>query len=145
MDKIKIKIRFKCENSGRGCQEKLDKENLEVHQNECIYRLIKCTGFIGSCESQVQFHKLLDHLNHLETKPGRIIYSTFGKRFQTEFFNCLQTTKMVTFPLKKFVVSNVTFFNMCILLNDSFYHWIVLYGSSSEAKNYSYTYFGILE
>ena len=26
-----------------------------------------------------------------------------------------------------------------MLLNDSFHHWIVLYGSSNEAKNYSYT------
>ena len=131
--------RFKCENIGRGCQEKFDRKSIEVHETECIYRPIKCTGFVGSCESLVSFRELLDHVNHLETKPGRIIYSTFGTRFQKEFLHCLHTRKMVTFPLRKFVVSNVTFFNVCMLLNESFHHWIVLYGPSNEAKNYSYT------
>ena len=46
---------------------------------------------------------------------------------------------MVTFPLRKFVVSDITFLNVMMLLNDSFHHWIVLYGSRNEAKNFSYT------
>ena len=129
------KMQFKCENLVRGCLEKLDKESMTSHQGECIYRVIKCTGFVGSCESKVPFHELL---GHLEGK-GKTLSSTFGTRFESFFRNCSQSREKVEFPLKKFVVSKTIFFNICIILDDSFHHWIVLYGSANEAKNYSYT------
>ena len=105
------KMQFKCENLNSGCKETLHKEKMKVHQAECIYRPIKCTGFVGSCESKVPFHELLDHFKHLEAKPGTILFSTFGTRMEKHFLQCLHRRKMVTFPLRKFVVSDTTFLN----------------------------------
>ena len=36
------KMRFKCENLTRGCQETMNEENMIFHQTECIYRLVNC-------------------------------------------------------------------------------------------------------
>ena len=54
------KIRFKCENQERGCQEKLDEENMIFHQSECVYRLVECPNL--KCRSKVPFHDLLNHM-----------------------------------------------------------------------------------
>ena len=55
------KMEFKCENLTRGCQESSDKENMILHQTECIYRLVICPW--GFCRrSEVPFHELLDHM-----------------------------------------------------------------------------------
>ena len=125
------KMQFKCENLVRGCLEKMDKENMTFHQGECIYRVIKCTGFIGSCESKVPFLELLSHLDEESEKGkklGRIRNNlSFGTRFEYFFLHCSQSRKKVEFPLSKFVVSKTIFFNICIILDDSFHHWIVLY------------------
>mgnify|MGYP001164330430 FL=1 len=36
------KMRFKCENFRRGCQNLLNKENMTFHHAECLYRLVQC-------------------------------------------------------------------------------------------------------
>merc|ERR1712062_479305 len=55
------KMRFSCENQLRGCQEKLDEENMTFHQSECIYRLVECPNL--KCQSKlVPFHDLLNHM-----------------------------------------------------------------------------------
>jgi len=54
------KMQFKCENLTRGCQETKEKEDMILHQTECIYRLVKCPRV--NCESKVPFHKLLVHM-----------------------------------------------------------------------------------
>ena len=54
------KMRFKCENLTRGCQETKEKEDMILHQTECDFRLVKCPQII--CESKVPFLELVDHM-----------------------------------------------------------------------------------
>ena len=90
------KMKFKCENLARGCQESSDKENMISHQVECIQRLVKCPYV--SCESKVPFLELLDHMkekedfglemtinfaikNQFSTTNGQIVTSSSVVRF----------------------------------------------------------------
>ena len=53
------KMRFKCKNLSRGCQETMNEENMIFHQSECIYRLVNCPR---GCKPEVPFHELFDHM-----------------------------------------------------------------------------------
>ena len=132
------KMQFKCENLARGCQESSDKESMIFHQIECIYRLVKCPRIV--CESKVPFYQLLDHM---KAKPD------FAESYTADLQKTLSLickigpsgwilAKYGLIPIEIEIDGNV-FCVVGILKNDIFYHWIQFFGSSHEAKNYSYT------
>ena len=129
------KMRFKCENLLRGCQESSNKENMILHQIECIYRLVECPR-IG-CRSKVQFHGLLDHM-----KP-KICLSPFDVFDQynemTYIYDQKNKADAYYYDPRKITVKNKIFFSVIRVKSGVLYHWIHIYGSTIEAKNYSYT------
>ena len=127
------KMQFKCENLKRGCQESSDKENLILHQTECIYRLVKCPHI--KCESKVSFHELLDHMKPKCSFEERTLYNEFAFNFD----RLKLAYGMQHYKQSKINVENKIFFSTLTQKDDVFHHWIHFYGSPIEARNYSYT------
>ena len=124
------KMEFKCENLTRGCNESLDEDNMIFHQTECIYRLVDCPQRI--CKSKVPFHELLDHM-----KPDCIV--DLSGVYNTFVFNYDRKISVGHYRPRKIIAENKVFFSVIRFKEDLLYHWIQFYGSSIEAKKYSYT------
>ena len=133
------KMRFNCENQSRGCQEKLDEENMIFHQSECIYRLVECPNL--KCRSKVPFHDLLNHMKTEEFKCDKLTGS-IGKMVAA----CWTTPPEnqlpgVIFASQELEVNGIgTFIIGAKIEKSTFYHWIHFLGSSHEAKKFSYTF-----
>ena len=137
------KMRFKCENLTRGCQETMNEENMIFHQTECIYRLVNCPR---GCKPEVPFHELFDHMN--ENKDlggdGEVVIMQFKKEKEFEFeikrsiWKKEPLSGLGFLPMMISIESKV-FFSVLKSRGNLFYHWIHFAGSPNEAKNYSYT------
>ena len=123
------KMQFKCENLARGCQESSDEENMIFHQIECIYRTVNCPDPV--CRSQEPFYELLDHMK--TKKKCRAKIELFGAKN-----DCSVTVRGYRAPVQ-ITVDKKVFFSFVWILDGVLHHWIQIYGSPSEAKNYSYT------
>ena len=132
------KMRFKCENQSRGCQEMLDAENMIFHQSECIYRLVVCPNL--RCRSKVPFHDLLNHMKTEEFRKQKIT-ATIGKGFSTYWRIGSKDSTNSVFPSLEIEVDGIgTFIVVAKIQNDVFYHWIHFLGSPQEAKKFLYTF-----
>ena len=132
------KMRFKCENLSRGCQEMLDAENMIFHQSECIYRLVVCPNL--TCRSKVPFHDLLNHMKTEDFRKQKIT-ATIGKMVSTYWLIGTKDSTNSVFPSLEIEVNGIgTFIVVAKIQNDVFYHWIHFLGSSREAKKFSYTF-----
>ena len=127
------KMQFKCENLIRGCQESSDKENIILHQTECIYRLVKCPRPSG-CGLKVPFHELLDHM-----KPDCFLGKDLHGFYNECAYNYDRKKPDGAYFIIKIILENKIFFSTMKLKDGVIHHWIHFYGSPIEAKNYSYT------
>ena len=133
------KMQFKCENLARGCQESSDEENMIFHQTECIFRTVNCPHPV--CKSQEPFHELLDHMKTNENCRAKL--ERFGKKidcsltFDFDFVCDFYFAK--GHLLVQITVDKTVFFSVMRIQDGVLHHWIQIYGSPSEAKNYSYT------
>ena len=95
------KMEFKCENLTRGCQETSGKENMIFHQDECIFRVVKCPRIF--CKSKVPFHELLEHMEQ-NGDHSKHAYERLGEKLRTCSTNG-KLTDAWTFPRKfKFTI-----------------------------------------
>ena len=132
------KMRFSCENQSRGCQEKLDEENMIFHQSECIFRLVVCPNL--KCKSEVPFYDLLNHMSTEEFRKYKMTGS-IGKMVATRWKHNNTRTGNSVFPSLELEVNGIgTFIIVARIYNEVFYHWIHFLGSSQEAKKFSYTF-----
>ena len=127
------KMQFKCGNHARGCQESSDKENIILHQSECIYRLVKCPRVM--CGFEVPFHELREHMETKKCFECSDKKETFGKKVKEYhsfgFYEDLSPIRVE--------IENKTFFIVGRDNDGTFYHWIHFVGSSQEAKHFSCT------
>ena len=135
------KMRFTCENHGRGCQESSDQESMIFHQTECIYRIVNCPSL--QCESKVPFHEVLDHMNGNDNCIRKIDEQLLVNASRKNIADFLgkpvgSYIKFSLFPVKLQMAGH-TFFSIGQLKDGTFYHWIHFVGSPDEAKNYVYT------
>ena len=128
-----------CQNYKTGCREsKMNGEDLEHHQEKCIYRLVFCPN---RRNEKVLFKDMIDHL---ETAYKLTAYKSQAVNEIDTFFT--KKTAKSGFSNEKFwragklvTSSDALFFSVGKTSNDTVYQWIVFMGSSDEAKNYSYT------
>ena len=115
------KMQFKCENLTRGCQETKEKEDMILHQTECIYRLVKCPHV--NCESKAPFHELLDHM-----KPNICLSPHHVSGQYNEITNTFSSkgskVRNSIYKPKKIIVENKIFFSVITIQDDTLYHWI---------------------
>ena len=129
------KMQFKCENLARGCQESSDEENMIFHQIECIYRTVNCPDPV--CRSQEPFYELLDHMKTKKNCRAKI--ELFGAK--NDYSVTVRGFKgpVSSWEPVQITVDKKVFFSVVWILDGVLHHWIQIYGSPSEAKNYSYT------
>ena len=143
-----------CQNYRNGCREiKMNVEDLDQHQDQCIYRQAFCPNFECEDDGKVIFKDVLCHLKTCLGEPFEEEKMSNGKAnnflvlFDTNEFSLTRedgdTSSLIDggywFPSKMSVCGAVFFTSGCVL-NETVYIWIRLLGSSDEAKKYSCTY-----
>ena len=129
------KMQFKCENLSRGCQESSDKENMILHQTECIYRLVRCPCITCKSKAPAPFHELLDHM-----KPDCLLKNDLHGFYNEHVYDYnVKSCAAAAYRPKKITAENKIFFSVIRIKDGMLYHWIHFYGSPIEAKNYFYT------
>ena len=130
-------MRFNCFNQIRGCRENSGEDAMIFHEQECIYRLVKCPKI--DCELKVPFHKLSQHMkvNREHVFKQYSILKGFKQMHET-----LETPPWLDnytcFPVV-FEFDGRIFYSLIEMRNQTFYHWIQFLGSPNEAKHYAYT------
>ena len=129
---------YLCPNAVRGCQQYLDEMNSMKHQEECIYRIVKCPDLV--CANDVTFWKVLRHMdrsNHWAQNWANAYFGAFGIRLECYLglrYDCQKPCR-ICFDGRIFVFNGFQ-----SIENETVYYWIQLIGSPSEAKNYSYMF-----
>ena len=130
-------MRFNCFNQIRGCRENSGEEAMIFHEQECIYRLVKCPKI--DCDLRVPFHKLSQHMKvnrehvfkqYSILKGNKQMHETLETPPWLDNYTC--------FPVV-FEFDGRIFYSLIEMRNQTFYHWIQFLGSPNEAKNYAYT------
>ena len=58
----KSRLPSQCKFADHGCTVELMKINLESHEKECLYRLVRCADL--ACHEKIPFVGLLDHISN---------------------------------------------------------------------------------
>ena len=133
-----------CQNYKTGCREaKLNVEDLEHHQGKCIYRQVFCPNVDCEEAGKVLFKGFIDHLEMCleepmeEGKMSNVEANNFLVLFGTNEF----TLTGITYwnPAKITSTCEAVFLNSGYVKNNTVYFWLLLLGSSDEAKKYSCT------
>ena len=130
---------FKCMNTSRGCQEIKGEEAMIAHEAECIYRLVLCPDL--QCQKKVSFHELPEHIE--EDKDIVKIESSNLKivKVKSDYFAQypIDCDRLDITPYKFVFGDRVFLLNGQVMKRQTFYLWVQMVGSKSEAKKYNYT------
>ena len=132
------KMRFKCKNLIRGCQETMNEEDMIFHQSECIYRLVESPRYLSRCpydDFEYSFHKLIDDMKGRDEISEVEIEMSFQVKTSFDvvlYCFCIMKPVMI-------VIDGNVFFYVMHYRDKMFHSWIYLHGSPLQAKNYSYT------
>ena len=135
-----MKSKFKCENVERGCNEEFLGQDMDYHQEECIYRLVFCPSGAGF-EHQIVYHQLLEHMEEFPCYSAEFKLS--GKVEVDSLGPDIANSRKVS----KIEHDGRVFFLYRVVNDDKFTQGIFFYGSYREAKKYVYTieYYGVGE
>ena len=144
MAKLLQNLPWMCQNYKNGCCEsKMNREDLEHHQEKCIYRLVVCPNYCKE-DGKVLFKDVFDHLTICMEKPihgykmSDVEANKFHISFETNKFDLEDGESW--FPSKMTSTCGAVFFINGFIENKTVYIWICLLGSADEAKKYSCTY-----
>ena len=138
-----------CQNYRNGCREiKMNVEDLDQHQDQCIYRQTFCPNFACEEEGKVIFKDVVCHLKICLGEPFEEEKMSNGKGEPNNFlvlfvsieFNHFSLTDGGNWFPRKITSGGAVFFTSGCVINKTVYFWIRLLGSSDEAKKYSCTY-----
>ena len=128
-----------CQNYRNGCREiKMNVEDLDQHQDQCIYRHAFCPNFRCEEGGKVIFKDVVCHLKTCLGEPFEDEKMSNGKGEANSFLVLFDTGYL--FPIKLTSVCGAVFFTSGCFVNETVCIWIRLLGSSDEAKKYSCTY-----
>ena len=145
--KLLQNLPWMCQYYMNGCSEiSMNVEELGHHHGKCIYRPVFCPNI--QCQVQnvnVLFKDVIDHLGGVyHTDRITDDQLVFGKALVTKKSTgtfgaeALQNGKYWK-PGKITSSCGALFFTFGTIENNTLYSWIVFFGSSNEAMNYSYT------
>ena len=134
-----------CQNYKTGCREiKMNGEDLEHHEGKCIYRQVFCPDLdcpVDKDSKKILFKDVVEHLNTAHEGDVFKMYDAKGNTFYGTYLTekCGLENGHV-WVLGKFTSScGALFFTGSKIVKDSFCFWVILIGSSDEAKKYSST------
>ena len=128
-------MRFNCVNQSRGCQGISGEEAMIFHEQECIFRLVKCPR-IG-CQWKAPFHTLTQHMKDSREcvfKQYSILKGDKQEHETTLGFSAQACKRPVVFESDGRI-----FYSLVVKRDQTVYHWILFLGSPNEAKHYAYT------
>lgn len=125
-----------CCHYANGCREVFQEESaLSDHQDECIYRNLKCCDPV--CDKEVLFKDFLDHYSACRPEELRVFNT---EKITVSYFArlCAANENMSYFP-DRIEAHGSTFFFVCRVDNDYYRMWMLMHSSSDDAlKNYEW-------
>ena len=145
--KLLQNLPWMCQNYKTGCREsKINVEDLEHHQQKCIYRQVFCPNQSCEEEGKVLFKDFIDHLNAPSCMNDITEELKLLNKEANKFLALLDLPLFEEFedgdfwfPGKMTSTCGAVFFTSGFVKNETVYFWLVLLGSSDEAKKYSCT------
>ena len=143
--KLLQNLPWMCQNYKTGCLEaKMNIEDLDHHQKECIYRQTFCPNLVCKVKGKVLFKDVIDHLQICLKEPieEEEMLNGDANKFLVLFDsnNFDFRNGGLWFPSKITSTCGAVFFTSGYVKNDTVYLWLRLFGSSDEAKKYCCSY-----
>ena len=143
--KLLQNLPWMCQNYKTGCLEaKMNIQDLDHHQNNCIYRQIVCPNLACKVKGKVLFKDVIDHLKICLKEPieEEEMLNGDANKFLVLFDsnNFKFQNGGLWFPSKMTSTCGAVFFTSGYIKNDTVYLWVRLFGSSDEAKKYCCTF-----
>ena len=126
-----------CRFSDHGCTVELMKNDLDTHEKECLYRLVKCVDL--ACHEKVPFIKLLDHMSNDHEREDFV--NAEGSSYKSHFIvHDEDFAREIMWISDHLMLDGRHFFRECCRNADGLWFiWVYLLGSSKEAENYQYS------
>lgn len=113
------------------------KSELEVHEKECLYRLVRCVDL--ACHNKVPFVELLNHMKNDHECEDFV--NADGSTYRSHFIVHEEDfTREIMWISDHLTLDGRHFFRECCRKeNGLWFIWVYLLGSQKEADNYVYT------
>ena len=147
--KLLQNLPWMCQNYKTGCREiKMNGEDLEHHQEKCIFRQVFCPSINCDKTEKIVFKDVICHQKtfhkglNFEYRPVVGKTNTFLAKFSTPekgLENGNSWTPGPWAPAKLTSSCGAVFFSVGKIVRETVYLWIIFFGSSDEAKKFSCT------
>jgi len=136
-EKVLARLPSQCRFNEHGCTVELMKSELEVHEKECLYRLVRCVDL--ACHNKVPFIGLLDHMT--KGHECEDFVNADGSVYRSHFIvNEEDFSREIMWISDHLTLDSRHFFRECCRdANGLWYIWVYLLGTQKEADNYIYT------
>ena len=125
-----------CRFNDHGCTVELMKNDLESHEKECLYRLVRCVDL--ACHDKVPFVNLLDHMSNDHEREDFV--NAEGSSYKSHFIvHDEDFSREIMWISDHLMLDGRHFFRECCRNADGLWFiWVYLLGSRKEAENYHY-------
>lgn len=142
IDQLLQDLPWMCQNYKRGCQEiRMDVEELEHHQGECIFRIVSCPDLYLDCDDEsVVFKDLADHLitHHKNDFEWKMAEGKKNEWVALKHFEDGDLDDCNTWSSRKVTSTDGDiFYESSCIENNAFHLVIYLLGSPDEAKKFT--------
>ena len=144
--KLLQNLPWMCQNYKTGCREiKLNGEDLERHHEKCIFRQVFCPHFNCDKTKKIVFKDVICHQKTFhnglkcEYKPVIGEQNKFLVPYSTDLEKYGLKDGLSWSPSKLTSSCGAVFFSVGKIVGETFYLWIIFFGSSDEAKKFSCT------
>jgi hypothetical protein len=136
-EKVLSRLPTLCAFSDHGCTVELMKADLEAHEKECLFRLVRCVDL--ACNEQVAFASLLEHMSNDHEREDFVNAegSTYASHFIVHEEDFAREIMWISDHL---MLDGRHFFRECCRsANGLWFIWVYLLGTPKEAENYVYS------
>ena len=143
--KLLQNLPWMCQNFKNGCLDsKMNIQDLDHHQNECIYRKVFCPKLVCKVKDKVLFKDVIEHLKICLNEPieEEEMLNGDANKFLVLFDsnNFEFRNGGYWYPSKMTSTCGAVFFTSGYIKNHTVYLWVRLFGSVDEAKKYCCTF-----
>lgn len=135
-EKVLAKMPSACKYFEQNCAIELMKADLEVHEKECLFRLVHCVDL--ACHQRVPFVKLLDHMANDHEREDFV--NADGSHYRSHFIVHEEDfAREIMWISDHLHLDGRHFFRECCRnSNGLWYIWVYLLGTPKEAEQYVY-------
>lgn len=136
-EKVLSRLPTVCKFCDYGCTIEMMKSDLESHEKECLYRLVRCVDL--ACNEKVPFAGLLDHMTNDHEREDFV--NAEGSTYRSHFIVGEDDfSREVMWISDHLMLDGRHFFRECCRqANGLWFIWVYLLGTHKEAENYIYS------